>query len=268
MKHSQFNSLEFQDFQAIAGLARFEAVGVVETLHQLTAANAPRGDLGRHSDATLARALGMDAHRFEAIMGALLESGLVLACPTHRFIVANWDEHAPDYITKRLSRAGESIITSPDVQTTAASVRPTADNGGQRQTVASDGGLTKGREGKGREGNTSLSDADAPDEPTAEDEPEAVDGKRLVWDASPPKARTRSSRKKLGQAWNTAKIRPEEVPRILRGLEIAKQSHDWQKQGGEFIPAIDRWVRDRRFESLTEEDSRITTTTGATKLWS
>ena len=78
-------------------------------------------------------------------------------------------------------------------------------------------------------------------------------GLDLLWQAAPPMARTRSSKYKCRLAWNRipAAARPR-VPVMLDALAAWKRCDEWRKDDGQFIPAMDRWIRERRWEDLPE----------------
>ena len=102
------------------------------------------------------------------------------------------------------------------------------------------------KEGKEKKGNESR-------EPNgscriASDAPSNLD---LVWDAFPERGRRRSSRKKLHDSWKRlpAKDRPS-VQTLLDAIAAWRTTEDWQKDSGEFVPALDRWIRDRKWADL------------------
>jgi hypothetical protein len=84
----------------------------------------------------------------------------------------------------------------------------------------------------------------------ASDAPPSLDP---VWDAFPERGRRRSSRKKLHDAWKRipAKERPS-VQTLLDAIAAWKATEDWRKQDGEFVPALDRWIRDRKWADPPE----------------
>jgi len=57
---------------------------------------------------------------------ALCEAGFIDEHPVHRYIVHDWQEHAPRWVTSKLSRAKESFCAShnPSEETTPQSVKP------------------------------------------------------------------------------------------------------------------------------------------------
>jgi uncharacterized protein YdaU (DUF1376 family) len=48
------------------------------------------------------------------------------------------------------------------------------------------------------------------------------------------------------KAWR--KIKPDELPAILAGLEVAIQTEQWRKDGGNWIPLPPSWLNGRRWE--------------------
>ena len=49
----------------------------------------------------------------------------------------------------------------------------------------------------------------------------------------------------------------EEFARILRTLEIQKKSPEWKAQDGKFVPGILRYITERRWESVSDENKDI-----------
>lgn len=72
---------------------RYAAVGLLEMLWHFTAHYAKRGDVGRHSDLAIARAIGWDRDPVELIRG-LVASGWLDPCSCHRLVIHDWARHA------------------------------------------------------------------------------------------------------------------------------------------------------------------------------
>ena len=68
-----------------------------------------------------------------------------------------------------------------------------------------------------------------------------------LWKQCPAKGRERSSRKKVQTAWVNLSPAPDKE-KVKASLDAWKQSDSWAKDGGQFVPALDRWIRDRKFE--------------------
>lgn len=85
-------------------------------------------------------------------------------------------------------------------------------------------------------------------------EPCGETGLDMLWKAAPAMARTRSSKFKCRVAWN--RIPPRDRPRVpdlLAALKAWSRCGEWKKDEGQFIPALDRWIRERRWEDLPED---------------
>lgn len=70
---------------------------------------------------------------------------------------------------------------------------------------------------------------------------------KSIWDISPPMAKQRSSKKDLLAA---IKLSPElpSLVAILKSLEDWKNSSDWKKEDGQFIPGIHLWIKKAKWE--------------------
>lgn len=82
-----------------------------------------------------------------------------------------------------------------------------------------------------------------------------------IWkNTQPSKSRSRSSMVKLEKALKAVqKGKLPERAVILRGLDAWNRSEDWTKDGGQFALAIDRWVRERRWENLPRAAKAVAT---------
>lgn len=94
--------------------------------------------------------------------------------------------------------------------------------------------------------------SDPPPKPPESGNPDPIDLDQL-WQAYPERGRRRSSRKKMLDAWRRIPAK-ERVPvsDLLTSLEAWKATEDWRKQDGEFVPALDRWLRDRKWADPPE----------------
>jgi len=72
-----------------------------------------------------------------------------------------------------------------------------------------------------------------------------------VWKTTTAQSRERSSKKKLAEAWAKTRTKPDEAT-VLRVLGLWTKCHSWTKDGGQYAPAIHRWVQDRKWESEPE----------------
>lgn len=85
-------------------------------------------------------------------------------------------------------------------------------------------------------------------------EPPRETGLDMLWKAAPPMARTRSSKFKCRQAWN--RIPDAERPKIgeiINAMRSWARCWDWKKDGGMYVPGLDKWIKERRWENLPED---------------
>lgn len=89
-------------------------VGLLEMLWVGTAKNAPGGDIGRFSNEEIAVMCDWEGDP-DALVDALVETRWLDRCETHRLLVHDWPEHAPDYVRGNLKRWGRdfAIATCP-----------------------------------------------------------------------------------------------------------------------------------------------------------
>ena len=92
-------------------------------------------------------------------------------------------------------------------------------------------------------------------EPKAAKEPKANKSKaevvdelaKAIWGEYPQIGRTRSSKSQLKEA--IAKLSPmPSVSDVTTSLSLWKKCDQWTKQEGEFVPAVHRFVKDRKFD--------------------
>ncbi len=114
----------------------------------------------------------------------------------------------------------------------------------------------------------SLSDADADAEaekdiskspteisrPAGPDKPAIEGALKRIWDAAPPKARERSSRRECREALRLSKTTVGETDTIIDAVELWKQTEDWK---GGFVPALHRWLRNRKWEDVPAHKETI-----------
>jgi hypothetical protein len=83
------------------------AVGLLESLWQLTAVSAPRGDIGQLDDEELADALLYDTkEEWLTELEALIKAKWIRRHDTYRLVVIGWSEHCEDAVRKLLTRRG------------------------------------------------------------------------------------------------------------------------------------------------------------------
>jgi hypothetical protein len=80
-----------------------------------------------------------------------------------------------------------------------------------------------------------------------------ISGLDELWKIALPIARTRSSKHLCRKAWNMLpKGERPTIATMISALKIWNRCREWKKDGNQFVPALDRWIRERRWEDLPE----------------
>lgn len=91
------------------GITRRDMVGLLELLWQWTARYAPQGDIGRYQNEAIAAAVDWTADA-NILISRLLACRWLDSDETHRILIHDWADHAPDYVRKSLRRKGLEIV--------------------------------------------------------------------------------------------------------------------------------------------------------------
>ncbi len=108
MKAGTTELLKFKKLVRVLGESTRSVVGVLELLWQGTAKNAPAGDIGRHTNDEIAILCDWQESP-RKLVDALIETGWIDTCETHRLVVHDWSMHAPNYIKGNLQRWGKEF---------------------------------------------------------------------------------------------------------------------------------------------------------------
>jgi hypothetical protein len=87
------------ELAAVLGLERWGAVGVLESLFHFAAQYARRGDIGRHTDAAIARGIGWTGDA-GGLVEALVKAGWLDRCRCHRLRIHDWHDHADQTVSR------------------------------------------------------------------------------------------------------------------------------------------------------------------------
>lgn len=80
-----------------------------------------------------------------------------------------------------------------------------------------------------------------------------VSGIDALWKVALPTARTRSSKHKCRKAWNLIpKAQRPEIETMINALKVWNRCPEWKRDGNQFVPALDKWIKERRWEDLPE----------------
>ena len=95
----------------------YSAAGLLELLWHFTAEFAPRGDVGRHTDGAIAKAIHWRGNA-AALTKALVDSRWLDMCDICRLAVHDWPQHADDATHMKLARAREFFCdgTAPSLK--------------------------------------------------------------------------------------------------------------------------------------------------------
>jgi hypothetical protein len=113
MKHQVPESLKFKRLQRRLGVSRVVVAGTLELLWIATQKNAPRGDIGKYDDEAIAIEVDWEGEP-SALIDALVETGWLDRCPTHRLVVHDWHAHAPRYIHGIVTKQGGFLTQDAD----------------------------------------------------------------------------------------------------------------------------------------------------------
>lgn len=102
-EHPKFGALSMR-----LGLDQWETIGLLEALWMFTGRFAPRGDIGRWTDAQIAHGIGWKRTTAQELVTALTEetSRWLDALEGVRLYVHDWPQHCDDAIHMSLARAG------------------------------------------------------------------------------------------------------------------------------------------------------------------
>lgn len=103
MKRGTPDHPKVMDLAEELGRRRPEVIGYLELLWHFTAKFAPRGDIGRFSDARIEGACDWNGKRGRLIE-ALRKSSWIDEHKQYRLLVHDWHQHADDSVKKRLAR--------------------------------------------------------------------------------------------------------------------------------------------------------------------
>lgn len=96
------------DLSARLDISLPQTIGHLELLWAFVAQKTPRGNIGKWPDGTIARA----AHWTDdptVFVTALADAGFLDTCDENRYVVHDWPEHCPRWVTSKLSRNGDSF---------------------------------------------------------------------------------------------------------------------------------------------------------------
>ena len=220
------------------GIRRYAAVGLLESLWHFTAQYAPRGDVGRWTDADIAHALDWEGDP-ETLIRALVLAGYVNSNRKHRLVIHDWDDHMNNGTRAYLRHRGVSAVVSgvaePRLSPCSAHAEPRL----------SPGSAGRGRGSSPDPSSSSPSSPDPNTEVPAKDLHAACRARFARWYAAYPKHEDRQD------AWlEFQKLEPDDalLERMLAALTWQRLLPDWRKENGQYIPQPRKYLKHRRWE--------------------
>lgn len=116
VKHQVPDTLKFRKLQRRLGVSRVVTAGTLELLWIAVQKNAPRGDIGRFDNESIAIECDWEGNPDE-LVNALVETGWLELSDEHRLIVHDWHEHAPYWVKGVAERTGGFVTIVRDYST-------------------------------------------------------------------------------------------------------------------------------------------------------
>lgn len=131
MKRETLRHPKTLDLAARLNRSRPEVLGFLSLLWDFAAEFTPAGDIGKHTDGTIARACDWNGDPSEFI-DALLAAGWIDRDPDHRLLIHDWHDHCERWVHLKLQRLGLQFATSLE-----RSTEPSTDAATERSTEPS-----------------------------------------------------------------------------------------------------------------------------------
>jgi hypothetical protein len=247
--------------------------GILECLWAFTGDYCPAGDVGKYSDTAIARACHWtrDPHEFVV---ALTEAGWLDENQVHRLVVHDWHTHCPDYVKKKVKRAGSVFISevventqnvsgqSPVIdQTMAASrARDTQPNPTQPNPTVSIADVSathkhatapKTFRTAAANGNGNPSAIPIRQQPITDSGCE--DWAHEMYKRHPKKKNRVLAEKAMTELWASMRDPPTESVEISRVHSLWCATTSWTEKSGQYCPQLAEWINDRGYMSEPPE---------------
>lgn len=202
--------------------------------------NAPTGSLQGISNRTIARAAGWPENNADKLVEALEAAGWLDSTPEGDLQIHDWYDYAGKLIDQREAEKQRSRRRRA-ASSQATDGRPTDDRK-----------KTAGRVDKTIQDYTTQDQRKDISPTPSDDGPKKTDLQEerfgVFWSAYPKKVGKQAALK----SWKKIKPTAELFERILSSLEMAKQSDQWQREHGRFIPNPTTWLNQGRWDDELE----------------
>ena len=202
--------------------------------------NAPTGSLQGISNRTIARAAGWPENNADKLVEALEAAGWLDSTPEGDLQIHDWYDYAGKLIDQREAEKQRSRRRRA-ASSQATDGRPTDDRK-----------KTAGRVDKTIQDYTTQDQRKDISPTPSDDGPKKTDLQEerfgVFWSSYPKKVGKQAALK----SWKKIKPTAELFERILSSLEMAKQSDQWQREHGRFIPNPTTWLNQGRWDDELE----------------
>lgn len=149
------------DLAGILDVPVYVAVGILESIWQFAMQHAKRGDLGRHRDQAIARAIGWERPA-DTLVNALVDAGWLDRCDCHRLKIHDWPSHADQGVAR--SDEVKAVGWLECYQRKASGKLAGSQQGTSEELDSVDGGDTSVGVGGGDDGGGAVADTVPADE--------------------------------------------------------------------------------------------------------
>lgn len=232
----------------------YAAVGLLELLWHFTAEYAPSGDVGRHSDRAIARALHWKK-KPDVLIDGLLECRWLDRDGEECLVVHDWPAHADDATHMKLARARLHFSdgSAPNFRRLPTTERALAEQfyaNSVRTVLTRDAHLGSLPNGEGQglgqgNGGEGLADADVSRRVSSAAYRDLIELWQKPCDCCGMQF---SMRDEIlgGRVWfslvDQGVITAANIPEIMAGLTRYRASKDWHKKSGEYVPSVSSWL--------------------------
>ena len=221
-------------------ISKCHAIGILESIWHMGMRYAPCGDIGKHTDGTIATHIGWGGD-VDLLITALLNAGWLEAHQQHRLIIHDWQDHC-DQTTKRFVTSHNlSFVSSGPAN--ASTMRAN-----DSLPVPVPVPVPEPEPESEPDNNTPAKRAEGD---SAKPTNGAYPGFDAWFDAYPRGPR-RVGKKKCLARWKRDNLEPR-ADELLANLEAWKVSEEWTKDGGKFICGPLPFLNQERYD-LAESD--------------
>ena len=133
MKLGSKDHIKVKRLKRALGIPLYQALGLLETLCQVTAQSADDGGIGRYTDSDIAIELEWEGDP-SVLIAALRDCGWLDECSVNRLCIHDWMDHAPDFIKDRLRKRNEKTYANKTMAVSDSSRNDGGDSDSSRNS--------------------------------------------------------------------------------------------------------------------------------------